>query len=207
MNPKPTKNPKPIKIPPEVPLPAKDGIVIRRDGTNLGPYSEAQVAEMVRDGIIAPVELAWREGLAEWQPLFTLGIKGCVPPPAKQVASLPVQDASDNSYGNRFFQNLSDNSHGNQFLETLQLQNKMKSKAVAALLAILFPFIGCLYSAPIAAILCGIVGVFFASVGVNAHGDAVMFSIFSIFYVLSIFRAIAGVTRFNRRLIEKARMS
>jgi hypothetical protein len=60
--------------------PAANGILISRDGVSFGPYSKAQTAEMVRDGIITPLDLAWRTGLEDWQPLFTLGIKGCTLP-------------------------------------------------------------------------------------------------------------------------------
>ena len=77
----------------------------------------------------------------------------------------------------------------------------MKSKAVAALLSIFIPFIGCLYSAPIAAVVCGI----FGALCIVAKTDPLPLMLFFIIYIVSIFRAIAGVNRYNRRLIVQAR--
>lgn len=45
---------------------------IGRNGQRLGPYSEEQIREWLRDGSLKPDELGWYEGLADWQPMKVL---------------------------------------------------------------------------------------------------------------------------------------
>lgn len=47
-------------------------IWIGRDGERHGPYKEDDVREWLRSGKISPEDLAWYEGLADWQPLSVL---------------------------------------------------------------------------------------------------------------------------------------
>ena len=47
-------------------------IWIGRDGERYGPYTEADVREWLRSGKMSGADLAWREGLADWQPLSVL---------------------------------------------------------------------------------------------------------------------------------------
>jgi hypothetical protein len=44
-------------------------IHINRGATSLGTFSEEEVREGLRAGRFAPTDLAWREGMASWQPL------------------------------------------------------------------------------------------------------------------------------------------
>ncbi len=47
-------------------------IWIGRDGERHGPYQEDDVREWLRSGKVSPTDLAWYEGLADWQPLSVL---------------------------------------------------------------------------------------------------------------------------------------
>ncbi|WP_426690515.1 RDD family protein [Rhodanobacter ginsengiterrae] len=47
-------------------------IWIGRDGERHGPYKEADVREWLRSGQVSSADLAWYEGLADWQPLSVL---------------------------------------------------------------------------------------------------------------------------------------
>ena len=56
-------------------------ITITRDGQTFGPYSETQILDLVRDGEISRNELAWRDGLTDWQPLKEIVDLGMPPLP------------------------------------------------------------------------------------------------------------------------------
>jgi len=47
-------------------------IFIHRDGRQFGPYSADQVRQMLAEGELKPDDLAWHEGLTDWQPLGSL---------------------------------------------------------------------------------------------------------------------------------------
>jgi len=55
---------------------------INKDGQTLGPYSVAQVKQMVDGGLLSPSDQAWREGLAAWVPISAL-VASIPPPPQK----------------------------------------------------------------------------------------------------------------------------
>ena len=42
-------------------------IYVNRNGQQFGPYTVEQVRENLAIGMLAPTDLAWHEGLAEWQ--------------------------------------------------------------------------------------------------------------------------------------------
>ncbi len=63
-------------------------IWIGRDGERHGPYKEDDVREWLRSGKVSPADLAWYEGLADWQPLSVL-LRDAVP---------AVSPAPDNPY-------------------------------------------------------------------------------------------------------------
>lgn len=46
--------------------------LISQNGTQIGPFSEAEVRAKLANGELAGADLAWREGLEEWQPLSVL---------------------------------------------------------------------------------------------------------------------------------------
>ena len=55
-------------------------IYIAKNGTQTGPFSEEQLREMLTGGLASPSDLAWRDGLPDWQPLhMLLGLRQ--PPP------------------------------------------------------------------------------------------------------------------------------
>lgn len=45
---------------------------IGRDGERHGPYKEEDIRQWLRSGQVSPSDLAWYEGLADWQPLSVL---------------------------------------------------------------------------------------------------------------------------------------
>ena len=63
-------------------------IWIGRDGERHGPYKEDDVREWLRSGKVSPTDLAWYEGLADWQPLSVL-LRDAVP---------EASSAGDNPY-------------------------------------------------------------------------------------------------------------
>lgn len=44
-------------------------LYIARGATRLGPLSESEVRELLRDGFLLPADLYWEDGLAEWDEL------------------------------------------------------------------------------------------------------------------------------------------
>ena len=47
-------------------------IYVNRNGQQFGPYTVEQVRENLAIGMLAPTDLAWHEGLAEWQAVAQL---------------------------------------------------------------------------------------------------------------------------------------
>lgn len=67
-------------------------IWIGRDGERHGPYKEADVRQWLRSGQVSRDDLAWYEGLADWQPLSVLfpDEVRSTPPPANNPYSAPT---------------------------------------------------------------------------------------------------------------------
>jgi uncharacterized RDD family membrane protein YckC len=65
-------------------------IWIGRDGERHGPYKEDDVRQWLRSGQVSPKDLAWYEGLADWQPLSVLF--------PDEIAATPPPQATDNPY-------------------------------------------------------------------------------------------------------------
>jgi hypothetical protein len=66
-------------------------VSIARDGKNFGNFSEDAVREGLRSGRFLLTDLAWREGMATWQPLsqfseFASVQPGGTPPPTPPLA-------------------------------------------------------------------------------------------------------------------------
>jgi uncharacterized RDD family membrane protein YckC len=61
-------------------------IHIAKNGQRMGPYSEAQVREMLAAGSIAGSDLAWYEGMATWKPVSEVLPAG----PAPVIGAPPV---------------------------------------------------------------------------------------------------------------------
>ncbi|MGB3271206.1 MAG: RDD family protein [Rhodanobacter sp.] len=66
-------------------------IWIGRDGERHGPYKENDVRDWLRSGKVSPDDLAWYEGLADWQPLSVL-FRDAVP--ATPATGQPVTPAA-----------------------------------------------------------------------------------------------------------------
>ena len=63
-------------------------IWIGRDGERHGPYKEDDVRQWLRSGQVSRDDLAWYEGLADWQPLSVLfpDVVASAPPPSPTAA-------------------------------------------------------------------------------------------------------------------------
>ena len=68
-----------------------DNLYLGRDGRQMGPYAWAQIAAMASAGQVLPGDLAWHDGMVDWQPadkvLSRLGLSlagsiAVAPPPA-----------------------------------------------------------------------------------------------------------------------------
>lgn len=84
-------------------------LYIHRDGQQFGPYTIAVTQKHLRDGTLAPSDLAWYEGAADWMPLSTIpGISAVAtrpPPPPRTmppltpglaaVSTVPVAELED----------------------------------------------------------------------------------------------------------------
>jgi hypothetical protein len=57
-------------------------LVYRQEG-NLGPFTLEELQAQVTAGVVLPTDLAWHEGLAEWEPVtnFLSGVPAAVAPP------------------------------------------------------------------------------------------------------------------------------
>lgn len=66
-------------------------IWIGRDGERHGPYKEDDVRQWLRSGQVSSKDLAWYEGLADWQPLSVLfpDEATATPPPAAPAGDNP----------------------------------------------------------------------------------------------------------------------
>jgi len=161
-----------------------------------GPYTLGQIKSMWNAGGITVKTLYCVEGKSEWKPLLDM---------TSILDSSGMDVKSNRNAFTQTSQNQSGNPSINQQLTLLGIQSKMKSKTVAVLLSIFFPFIGCLYSAPRAAIICGGMTVLFIGTSVELGGgsDPFWFILSFILYICSIFFSIKGVGRFNQCLIAQ----
>ena len=64
-------------------------IHVAKNGQKMGPYSEAQVREMLAAGSVAGTDLGWHEGLADWVPLSSL-LAGAAPISAANIPAAPL---------------------------------------------------------------------------------------------------------------------
>jgi len=68
-------------------------ITIHKNGQQLGPFSEAKVAEMLRSGKLGHEDLAWTPEMTEWKPLSSFSIfqtqSNQFPPPISGTSTAP----------------------------------------------------------------------------------------------------------------------
>jgi hypothetical protein len=72
-----------------------DAIWLGRDGQKFGPYTEAIIRQWLRTGQLTSDTLAWREGMAAWEPLSAFFAADPViegyPPPLPGAASMAAR--------------------------------------------------------------------------------------------------------------------
>ena len=68
-------------------------ITIHKNGQQIGPLSEAQVAEMLRSGKLGHEDLAWAPDMPDWKPLSSFSIfqtqSNQLPPPISGISTAP----------------------------------------------------------------------------------------------------------------------
>jgi hypothetical protein len=65
-------------------------IHIYQDNKHEGPYTVEQITDLLVKGLVAPITLAWKEGMSEWKPLDT------VLPPLRETTPAPgIATSSD----------------------------------------------------------------------------------------------------------------
>ena len=69
-------------------------IHVLRHGEPTGPFPEAEIHRQLTRGELTPADYAWREGMADWQPLAEVIALPSVPPPAPLPPSLANQPES-----------------------------------------------------------------------------------------------------------------
>jgi|GEM_PF-242501 len=73
-------------------------ITIHKDGQQLGPFTESRVGEMLKSGQLALEDLAWTEGMDQWEPLSSFENLQSLPARAPLPTPLP-QSYKDRSVG------------------------------------------------------------------------------------------------------------
>jgi hypothetical protein len=63
-------------------------VFIVKNGQKEGPYSDSEIIEMIGSGTLTRTELCWRQGMADWQPLWDF-----YPPPPPGSAPPPTPSA------------------------------------------------------------------------------------------------------------------
>ena len=66
-------------------------IHVLRHGEPIGPFPEAEIQRQLTRGELTPADYAWREGMADWQPLAEVIAQPTVPPPAPLPPSVADQ--------------------------------------------------------------------------------------------------------------------
>lgn len=61
---------------------------VAKDGKQNGPFDEAEIRRQVAQGLLAPTDYCWREGMANWEPLEKeFQLTPPEPPPAQTTAA------------------------------------------------------------------------------------------------------------------------
>jgi uncharacterized membrane protein YhaH (DUF805 family) len=77
-----------VSRPSQMDTAAKRVIRIHYNNRQEGPYAEEEIRKMLADGVIARHTLAWKEGMKDWIPLYTL--LPDIPPPIPSPISAPI---------------------------------------------------------------------------------------------------------------------
>jgi len=75
---------------PAPPKPQEKQYFLYKDGQQLGPYPLSHITEMISQGRLSRTDWTWTQGLAEWQPLYTLPGIVLPPPPPPPPPSPPA---------------------------------------------------------------------------------------------------------------------
>lgn len=70
---------------------------IGRNGERHGPYQEEQIRDWLRSGQVSPDDLAWYDGLADWQPLSVLFPQDKPAPTPSPYGPPPLQQQRTNT--------------------------------------------------------------------------------------------------------------
>ena len=71
---------------------------IQKDKQQVGPLDDSEVLTAIQNRIYSPEDLAWREGMADWQPLGSLYPSAQIPPSLPpQLPPPPAQHLGDDA--------------------------------------------------------------------------------------------------------------
>ncbi len=60
---------------------------IAKNGQQSGPFPETEVQQKIQAGDVAPTDMCWKEGMADWQPVSAVFTVTIAPPPLPGTAS------------------------------------------------------------------------------------------------------------------------
>src|SRR5262249_54913636 len=98
-------------------------IHVNRGSTSLGVFSEQEVREGLSAGRFAPTDIAWREGMANWQPLSQFqefGGTGAPAVPPVQPSAAPTSTTVAERIGLPW-EHRQEKGFFNAFIETLTM--------------------------------------------------------------------------------------
>ena len=172
-------------------------------GASTGPYTASQMRTMWSLGRIPANAHYWTDGQPDWHPVHQLA--AMLDPSAAMKG-----DGANSPYStpNTTMPAAAQPLHANlrsESLDLLHLQSQMKSTGVAALLAIFIPYFGCLYSAPLAAVSCGALGILCLLISTVTGQPWFWWLLAGLVHIVSVFCAIRGVGQFNQKLIGRHR--
>jgi hypothetical protein len=163
---------------------------IHQQGADSGPFTLSQLRSMWHDGKLKADAFVWQVGESDWQPI--LNFSALLEPPRSPLPpSVPKQP--EPQAGKSFSP-----------LDLLDVQEEMKSKALAGVLAFVLPFIGLFYVSALAALafllLSGVASYLFFIT--QAPG---WLWILAALDAVSIFAAVALAGEWNKRVLKAAR--
>lgn len=75
------------------PIPREEEFYVAKDGVKQGPFTKTVIQQLLAAGVFHRDDLAWKEGIANWQPLFQLVE---IPLPSPAVMPLGLQPSLPN---------------------------------------------------------------------------------------------------------------
>jgi len=196
-------------------------IYIVKNSERQGPYSIEQVVGFIRKGEYLMSDLAWREGMADWQPIHTLAdIVSAVLPPlpvepeeqASPVTPPPIPEQQPSTPNPPTVERSASIAPGAHTEKAEQYQSESDKRILPAFLLSLFLgfvgihafYAGCIMEGIVFIILllCGTIFQFFGETG--AFIGFICTTVLGVFWLVAVFRTALGLYKDgNGRKITK----